>query len=50
MIEKDGLVEMKAIDLITQLKEEHAVLQNLIGFLFGMNKNNKTQLNSDSQE
>ena len=50
MIERDGLVEMKAIDLITQLKEEHAVLQNLIGFLFGMNKNNKTQLTSDSQE
>ena len=42
MLEKDGLVEMKAIDLITQLKEEHAVLQNLIGFLFGINKSNKT--------
>ena len=33
---------MKAIDLITQLKEEHAVIQNLIGFLFGITKANKT--------
>ena len=39
---------MKAIDLITQLKEEHEVINNLIGFLFGIGKTTKTNLNYDS--